>query len=136
MITVAKLHNLLYDFILLQGLNLKPGADQIPLRLFLPPDALNALMSDFKDILKDAAPDFQLDEDQLFYTVYNWVNVVVDICEGKMYRLENIVPNQEIEKDLYEDEPILPGYGPTQSEEIPKKKLQPSGPKTPKLELV
>lgn len=111
MITVAKLHNTICDFVLLQGKQLTDN-DPIYVRVHLPTDALNALMSNFSEVKKHKAPVFEVDEDNMFYTTYKWFNVTIDICEGKTYRIEKIEPNQEIEQNEVIDLPILPGREP------------------------
>lgn len=133
MITISKLHNLLWDFALIKNLDVKAAADPIPVRLFLPIDALNALMSDFQTVFKGGGPEFKVDEDNRFYAEYMWVNMQVDICEGPSYKLEDIIPNQLMENADYTPDPILPGRQPLPKGPKGRKELQP---KSPKLEVV
>lgn len=112
MITVSKLHNLIFDFLLLQGKDLRENTETVLLRLYVPLPALNALMSDFIEVQGDKAPEWKIDEDNQFYTIYPYVNTVIDIREGLDYRLMSIDGTQQVEAEKDELDPVLPNGEP------------------------
>lgn len=112
MITVKKIHNFLFDFLLLQGVDLRETEEKVHCELFLPVDALNALMSDFAMGHADKQVTWELDEDNQFVAKYHFVNVEVDIREGQTYSLRKLEGNQEILGNILSNEPVLPGMVP------------------------
>ena len=98
MITAKKMNDAIVAFALLKGIEVKEGGEKFRVRLMLPPDAINALMSDFME--QKNSPTFKLDEDQQFYAKCKSENISLLIQEGKTYKLELLLGNQEIEEAL------------------------------------
>lgn len=96
MITVKNMYELLHAFATIQGVEIKPGGDKWKVRIVLPADALNALMSDFIE-QPGGGPTFKTDEDNLFYAKCKSDNISLIIQEGRTYKIEKVVPNQEME---------------------------------------
>jgi hypothetical protein len=109
MITVQNMHQAITNFCAMQGVEIKQGGDKIRLRLVIPSEALNALMSDMNECSKP--PTFKMDEQGLFYSKCGYQNVSLIIQEGKFYRLENVPGNQQMQLSG-EILDILPGRSP------------------------
>lgn len=109
MITVDNMHEFVLAFAKIQGIEVKEEGDKWSIRITLPADAINALMSDF--IARGIGPTFKLDEDQLFYAKSKSKNISLLIQEGRTYKIENIVPNQEMEKEIAGGDDTIPGHG-------------------------
>lgn len=94
----------------MQGIEIKEGEDKWKVRIVLPADGINALMSDFMD-RPGGGPTFNLDEDGLFVAKCKNANISLIIQEGRTYKIENVVPNQQMEVvEDYDD--VLPGRAP------------------------
>lgn len=110
MITVQKMYEAIAAFAAMQGVEIKEGEDKFSIRLFLPSAALTAIMADFNE--RPVSPKFKLDEDQQFYAKCKYLNVSLMINEGKTYKIENILGNQQMEKAMAGGDEILPGREP------------------------
>jgi hypothetical protein len=109
MITADNMDFAIKAFAAMQGIEIKEGGDKWKIRVVLPADAINALMSDFMD--RGSGPTFKVDEDNLFYAKCKSHNISLIIQEGRTYKIENVVPNQEMELAGYEGDD-LPGREP------------------------
>lgn len=108
--TVQKMHEAIIAFANMQNIEIKEGEDKFSVRLILPSNAINALMSDFNDYPNQ--PTWKLDEDQQFYAKCKDKNISLIIQEGKFHRIENVIPNQQIEKEMAGGDEVLPGRDP------------------------
>lgn len=109
MITVENMYEVLRAFATIQGVEIKEGGEKWKVRLVLPADAINALMSAFTE--RDKGPTFKVDDDNLFYAKCKSDNISLIIQEGRTYKIENVVPNQEME-NAYAGSDDLPGREP------------------------
>lgn len=110
MITVVKMEDAIRAFAEMQGIEIKEGGEKWKVRIVLPSEGINALMSDFMKT-SSGGPTFKIDEDNLFYAKCKQENISLLIQEGRTYKIENIVPNQEMEL-AGEEGDILPGRAP------------------------
>ena len=113
--TVKTLHVLLNNFTEFTGNSVRHGNDEVHLRLFLPSSAFHLLTDDMEKsvlIAEDNKPTWHLNEDSNFECQYRYVNVLVDIEEGKTFKLELIQSNQDVEKEMSIPGDILPGRSP------------------------
>lgn len=110
MITVNKMDAAIRAFAEMQGIEIKEGGEKWKVRVVLPSEGINALMSDFMES-PGGGPTFKLDEDQLFVAKCKNLNISLIIQEGRTYKIENVVPNQQMEL-AGEEGDILPGRAP------------------------
>lgn len=109
MITVDNMYSAIVAFATMQNIEIKEGADKFKVRVVMPMQAINALMSDFNE--RPISPTFKTDEGNLFYAKCKSDNISLIIQEGKTFKIENVVPNQEMENS-YSGSDNLPGREP------------------------
>lgn len=113
MTTIKGLHLLISTFVNFCNKEVRTAGDKVHLRLFLPPYAFHELMADFEaSPLVQDKPEFRLSEDSNFETSYQYINVQVDIEEGKTFKMELIEGEQAVEKAMVEGGGLIPGRSP------------------------